>query len=141
MEKTNQRFDKLENKVEKVGQRLDSLEEKVEKVEQRLDSLEEGAKKVNQRLGSLEEEAKKVNQRLDSLEERTKHAEDELHRFGVILENDVVHPLRLLCENLYPTSKGWIENEHRLSSLEEDVTVIKTVVRQHSESIHVLQQA
>ena len=52
-----------------------------------------------------------------------------------------MRPIRLLCENLYPTLKGWLENEHRLSTLEEDAAVIKTVVKKHSESIHILQQA
>lgn len=96
--------------------------------------LEEKLEKVNTRLDKIED-------RLDSLEERMDHAESEIHRLGLILENDVVHPFRMLCENLYPTSKGWTENEHRLSTLEEDVSVIKTIVKQHSDSIHMLQQA
>lgn len=105
------------------------LEEKLEvKLEEKLDA-------------KLEVKLEKINTRLDSLEDRMDHAESEIHRIGIILENDVVRPIRLLCENLYPTSKGWIENEHRLSTLEEDVAVIKTVVKKHSESIQILQQA
>lgn len=126
---------KLEEKLEaKLEEKLDAkLEEKLEaKLEEKLDAkLEE----------KLDIKLERTNTRLDSLEGRMDHAESEMHRISLILENDVVRPIRLLCENLYPTSKGWIENEHRLSTLEEDVAVIKTVVKQHSDSIHMLQQA
>ena len=118
---------KLETKLEeKLEEKLDAkLEEKLEvKLEEKLDT------KLDIRL-------KKIHARLDSLEERMDHAESKIHRLGLVLENDVVRPIRLLCENLYPTSKGWLENEHRLSTLEEDVAVIKTVVKKHSESIHI----
>lgn len=121
------------------------LEEKLEtKLEEKLDAkLEEKLEtKLEEKLDSKQDiRFEKINTRLDSLEGRMDHAESEMHRISLILENDVVRPIRLLCENLYPTSKGWIENEHRLSTLEEDVAVIKTVVKQHSDSIHMLQQA
>ncbi len=111
---------KLEEKLGKVNARLDKLEARTDKLETRMDNLEV---------------------RMDNLEARMECVENEVRRLGLILENDVIHPLRLLCENLYPASKGWLENEHRLSTLEEDVMVIKTVVKQHSEDIHILQQA
>lgn len=141
----------LEEKLEtKLEEKLDvKLEEKLEaKLEEKLDAkLEEKLEakleeKLEEKLDSkLDIKLERTNTRLDSLEERMDHAESEMHRISLILENDVVRPIRLLCENLYPTSKGWIENEHRLSALEEDVAVIKTVVKQHSDSIHMLQQA
>lgn len=130
---------KLEEKLEaKLEEKLDAkLEEKLEaKLEEKLDA------KLEEKLDAkLDIKLERTNTRLDSLEGRMDHAESEMHRISLILENDVVRPIRLLCENLYPTSKGWIENEHRLSTLEEDVAVIKTVVKQHSDSIHMLRQA
>ena len=81
-----------------------------------------------------------VKARVTVLEDGQEHLRRDLHDFQVMAENDIRHPVALLCENLYPTSQGWIKNEKRLASLEDDMKVVKLTVQEHSRQLQEIRE-
>ena len=130
-----QRMDAIEQRIDVIERRMDVLEHKVEALEQNAESVEQDIKQLNIRLGGMNEQMKQMVEWIVALEQKVKLSNQQFYEFQLMVENDIKHPVSMLCENVYPVSEGWIKNERRLTSLEENVGVINVIVEKHGREI------
>ena len=135
MDAIEQRMDAIEQRIDVIERRMDVLEHKVEALEQNAESVEQDIKQLNIRLGGMNEQMKQMVEWIVALEQKVKLSNQQFYEFQFMVENDIKHPVSMLCENVYPVSEGWIKNERRLTSLEENVGVIKVIVEKHGREI------
>ena len=135
MDAIEQRMDALEQRIDALEQRIDAIEHKIESLEQNAESVEQDIKQLNIRLGGMNEQMKQMVEWIVALEQKVKQSNQQFYEFQLMVENDIKHSVSMLCENVYPVSEGWIKNERRLTSLEENVGVIKVIVEKHGREI------
>ena len=66
---TNQRFDKLDDKVDKLDVRVGNLESKVDKLDDRVGNLESKVDKLDDRVGNLESKVDKLQEDIQVIKE------------------------------------------------------------------------
>lgn len=122
---------------EKLDRKLDEkLEEKLDKkLDEKLAGVKADIASMKEDIAGMKEDVLDLKVRVTSLESGQIELRQELTAFRLIVENEIRHPVALLCENLYPLSEGWIKNEKRLDKLETDIRNIKFVVRNHSREL------
>lgn len=122
---------------EKLDRKLDEkLEEKLDKkLDEKLAGLKSDVSVLKEDVSGLKEDVLDLKVRVTSLEAGQMELRQEFTAFRLMVEDEIKHPLALLCENLYPVSAGWIKNERRLDKMETDIRNIKFVVRNHSREL------
>ena len=113
-----------------------AMQERLDRIEQRMDTFEE-------KLGQMDELATK-----SSLDELARQVQEEcrnarigaVHDMQVILENTVMKQLKLLAEG-QQTLLETLAPKSRVEDLEEDVAMLKQVVRMMSQDIAELKKA
>lgn len=127
---------------EKLDRKLDEkLEEKLDKkLDEKLAGLKEDVAVLKEDVAGLKEDVSDLKVRVTSLEAGQVELKQDIAAVRLIVENDIKHPIALLCENLYPVSEGWIKNEKRLDKMESDIRNIKFIVQNHSRELRRLEK-
>lgn len=107
---------KFDQKLQPVYDRLDHLESKMGNLELKMDSLES---------------------RMDSLESRMDHLESDMKVVKVVLlENEIIPQLHTITECYMDVSKRYIEKADQVDAMSENITVLQSVVANHSERLN-----
>ena len=134
---------KIETEVSRLDQKIDStalrLDTRITSLEENLDtritSLEE---KVDTNITRLDASISRLDQKIDSTASRL---ETEIRHRDLLIENEVIPRLKNLEECYTSTSYRYQEGVVKLDSLDEDVTIMKRVITDHSNRLNALEQS
>ena len=124
---------KLNSLEERIDGKLNSLEERIDG---KLNSLEE---RMDNKLNSLEE---RMDNKLNSLEERMdgkllQQKTEIINEVKVLIENEVTPKFNLLAEGQQAILEQ-LAPKSRLENLEDEVNLLKIVIKQMNEEINAL---
>ncbi|MEW5935958.1 MAG: hypothetical protein AB1816_20440 [Bacillota bacterium] len=97
LEAFEQRMDRFEQRLEAFGQRMGGFEQRLEAFEGRMDRFEQRLEAFEQRMGGFEQREEALEQRMDRFEQRLHEIGCETSRLGVLLES-VQQQVRLVAE-------------------------------------------
>lgn len=112
----------LEEGMKRLGEDLENLEGRLIKVEERL-------MKVENRLMKVEERLTIVETRVTCLEERQKRTE-------ILLENGVLPRLQTIEACYTGTYKRYEAETRRLDAMQQDIDIMKEVLKEHSDKLN-----
>ena len=146
----------LQERLDRIEQRMDTFEEKLEQGKAELiqasahnmHSISENSveKKLNLALESLQQQQEQMKEfaTKSSVDELARRVQEEcigaVHDMQVILENTVMKQLKLLAEG-QQTLLETLAPRSKVEDLEEDVAMLKQVVRMMSQDIAELKKA
>ena len=86
----------------------------------------------------IETEVSRLDQKIDS---NISRLETEIRHRDILIENEVIPRLKILEECYLTTSYRYQEGVIKMDSLDEDVTIMKRVITDHSHRINTLEQS
>lgn len=89
---------------------------------------------VYDRLDHLESKMGNLELKMDSLESRMDHLESDMK--VVLLENEIIPQLHTITECYMDVSKRYIEKADQVDAMSENITVLQSVVANHSERLN-----
>ena len=108
--------DMLDQKLQPIEKRMDALDQKIDNVE----------KKLNAKIDNIEES---LSTRMDCMEYNLK---GDIHLIHLKFEN-IIEPRLNEIESCYiSTFKRYQQTSDKLQSMETDLSVLKSVVQEHS---------
>lgn len=78
---------------------------------------------------------KKLKAELEPINSDIKELKSEQTRINLIIENEIRTDIKILAENYLPAAKRYETSMARLESIESDIDVMKSVIREHSEKL------
>lgn len=79
---------------------------------------------------------KKLDSKLAPLKQDIQTIKDEQTRINLIIENEIRHDIKLLAENYLPSAKRYERETEKIISMQEDINLLKEVVKEHSEKLN-----
>ena len=140
-------FSRLDQKIDSGISRLETsiskLEQKVDADVSRLDasilSLEQ---KVDANISRLDQKIDSHVSRLDQkIDSSVSRLETAIRHRDILIENEVIPRLKILEECYLTTSNRYQEGVIKMDSLDEDVTIMKKVITDHSKRLNALEQS
>ena len=114
-----ERFDRIDAKLESLEVRIQNLEEKVEKLEVRIQNLEEKVEKLEVRIQNLEEKVEKLEVRIQNLEERVENIEEKVKNLEIKVKEldkelkktkeEIINEYKIFVSTVDTTNKRYIK--------------------------------
>jgi hypothetical protein len=103
-----------------------------EKLDEKLETkLEEKLKPIREDISVLKEDVSDLKTSVRNLDERQK-------RIELKIEVDILPNLQLLAENYLPAAKRYVESTSRMDKMQNDIEVMKSVLREHSRQLQLI---
>ena len=78
---------------------------------------------------------RKLDARIHQLETEMQSLKNEKKRINLIIENEIRSDIKLLAENYLPAAKRYEKATAQIESMQADIEVMKSVIREHSEKL------
>lgn len=78
---------------------------------------------------------KKLKSELEPIKSDIAEIKSEQTRINLIIENEIRTDIKLLAENYLPAAKRYEKSIAKIESIESDIDVMKSVIREHSEKL------
>lgn len=97
--------------------------------------LQTDMKEVKSDVKQLQVEMKEVKADIRELQTEMIEVKDNIQSIWVHLENETDKNVQLLVENVVPAAKKYEKEVERIDAIQEDVTIVKEVLQEHSEKL------
>jgi hypothetical protein len=97
--------------------------------------LQTDMKEVKADVKELQVEMKEVKADVKELQVEMIEVKDNIQSIWVHLENETDKNVQLLVENVVPAAKKYEKEVERIDAIQEDVTIVKEVLQEHSEKL------
>ena len=97
--------------------------------------LQTDMKEVKADVKELQVEMKEVKADVKQLQTEMIEVKDNIQSIWVHLENETDKNVQLLVENVVPAAKKYEKEVERIDAIQEDVTIVKEVLQEHSEKL------
>ena len=108
---------------------------------QGLNELRQGQGELQQRLNELQQGQAETNQRLDKLDADLNEVKADLHETKILIENETNRNIRILIDGFVIKGDRLDYIQPIVEKLEEDVSVVQSVILRHSKDINNLKAA
>ena len=98
----NEQFTRVDQRFDRVEQRLDGHDQRFDRIEQRLDAHDQRFDRIDQRLDTHNQRFSSIDQRFSSIDQRF----DEVKRHNGILIEDLRYQVRLVAEGFTTFVEG-----------------------------------
>ena len=105
-------------------------------LEARMTKLEEGVIKLDKRVSNLEAGMTKLETGVRELDDRTRKLEADMTYVKIVqLENSVIPRLNTIEKYYVDTSERYLEKTDQIDRMDSDISILKQVVANHSETL------
>ncbi|MEH2951791.1 hypothetical protein VV089_02175 [Candidatus Merdisoma sp. JLR.KK011] len=78
---------------------------------------------------------KKIKAEVEPLKLDIQQIKDEQTRINLIIENEICTDIKLLLQNYLPAAKRYEKATAKIESMQSDINVMKSGIREHSEKL------
>jgi chromosome segregation ATPase len=110
-----------------------------EKLDEKLETkLEEKLKPIREDISVLKEDVSDLKEDVSDLKTSVRNLDERQKRIELKIEVDILPNLQLLAENYLPAAKRYVESTSRMDKMQNDIEVMKSVLREHSRQLQLI---
>ena len=125
----------LKQESMEVKEGIQELKKEMSEVKEDVQELKEEMAEVREDVQELKKEMVEVKEDVQELKREMIEVKQGIIKIMLIIENELQPTLKLLVENFLPAASIYVESTKKITYLEQDVTVLKEVVGEHSKKL------
>ena len=141
-EKFGKRFDAIEKRLDNMDKRFDSIDKRFESMDKRFESMDKRFESMDKRFESMDKRFDSIDKRFDSIDKRFESIDMRLNKIqeeivlihrniadiNDVINKDIKVQLNIIRENYVPASQRYMMEVERISTMEEDIKGLKSIV-------------
>ncbi len=104
------------------------VKEDVQELKREMVEVKEDVQELKREMGEVKEDVQELKREMGEVKQG-------VMKIMLIIENELQPTMKLLVENFLPAAAIYVENTKKITYLEQDVTVLKKVVGEHSKKL------
>lgn len=130
---------RIEDRVSGIEDRVSGIEDKVIRIEDRVSGIEDRVSGIEDKVSGIEDRVSGIEDRVSGIEDSVTSIESRVTRIEVdLLENNVLPRLNTIESCYTDTFNRYKDGAEHMSSVVEDVALLKKVVAEHSEKLQAI---
>ena len=113
-EKFGKRFDAIENRLDNMDKRFESIDRRLDNMDKRFESIDKRFESIDMRLNNIQEEIVLIHRNIADIND--------------VINKDIKVQLNIIRENYVPASQRYMMEVERISTMEEDIKGLKSIV-------------
>lgn len=131
--------EKLDEKLEtKLEEKLKPIREDISVLKEDVSVLKEDVSVLKEEVSVLKEEVSVLKEDVSDLKTSVRNLDERQKRIELKIEVDILPNLQLLAENYLPAAKRYVESTSRMDKMQNDIEVMKSVLREHSRQLQLI---
>ncbi len=119
----------------KLKAELGPMKADIRELQTDMKEVKSDVKQLKTDVKELQVEMKEVKADVKELQTEMIEVKDNIQSIWVHLENETDKNVQLLVENVVPAAKKYEKEVERIDAIQEDVTIVKEVLQEHSEKL------
>lgn len=125
----------MDKKLQPINEQLENHTRKFETIDRRFDAVDKRLDGMDKRLDRMDERLDRMDERFDAMDRRFDAMDRRLTRVELRQENEILPRLQNIEACYTSTYERYRTGLTKLDAMQADISVIKSVVSEHSEKL------
>ncbi len=111
------------------------LQAELQPLKDDITSMKDDMYSMKGEISSMKDDMYSMKNEISSINGQIDFLKNEQIKTSLMIENEILPGMKLLKENYIPASKRYMQESARIESMQADIEVMKSVIREHSEKL------